>query len=412
MSSLRRSSWDHQSIAEYQARALVNMMRYAVSQVPYYRRLGIVPGDIQSKEDLWSFPIITKDTVQQFGSELIADGYNRSALESSVTSGSSGQPTRTYFDNASWIQCKYSLKIKRMVESGVGLFNRVVIASEYAPTALKTTKAGFLPGSGLFFRQHRISVHESPSTHIEIFKSFRPSALYTFPSYVSELISYCEDHSVLLPNIPVVFTSSEVLRPQIRERIEDFFGAHVCDVYGSTEFKEVAWQCKMGRYHLNFESVYVEPTDMLGNEPASLVLSTLLNKAMPLLRFRIGDFGVIKHDICSCGRESPYIDSILGREVDVLELPSGRRVSPYVLITHSIDHTPEIKKYQFVQTAPERLEIRVTLKPGGRSLKDLEPIANEISARLDDEIDVELIPVEQIPRTKGGKHKDNNITNQ
>ena len=405
VSSLRSSKWDRPSIADHQARALVKMMRYAVGHVPYYRRLGMTPNDFRSVEDLARFPVITKATIQEFEADLIADGFDRSMLDSSVTSGSTGEPTKTYFDRASWLYSKYTLKIRRMVENGVGMFSRVIIASEYAPDALNAQRIGLLPGDGLFFRQRRVSVHETPAAHIDVFNAFKPDALYAFPSYLSELIDFCEDHSILLPNVRVVFTSSEVLSAPLRKRIEKFFGGRVCDIYGSTELKEVAWQCEGGRYHLNFESIYVEPTTVDGGEPAPLVLSTLRNRAMPLLRYRIGDFGKLEYGDCSCGRQSPYIETIAGREVDVLELPSGRRVSPYVLITHGIDRTPEISKYQFAQTDSDQLEIRVTLRSDGRKIEELQPIAKEVAARLNGEVDVRLVEVDHIPRTKGGKHR-------
>ncbi len=405
VSSLRRSKWDRSAIADYQARALVKMMRHAVTHVPYYRRLGLTPNKVRSLDDLDRFPVITKATIQEFNDNLIADGFDQTILESSVTSGSTGEPTTTYFDRASWLHGRYTLKIKRMVENGVGLFSRIIVASEYAPDALKAGRIGRLPGDGLFFQQRRISVHESPAAHVDVFKSFKPDALYAFPSYLSELVDYCEEQSIRLPNARVVFTSSEVLTSQLRKRIEEFFGGRVCDIYGSTELKEVAWQCERGRYHINFESVYVEPVVADEGGPASLVLSTLRNRAMPLLRFRIGDFGKLEHGVCSCGRQSPYIDAISGREVDVLELPSGRRVLPWVLITHSIERTPEISRYQFVQTDSDRLEIRVILRADGRKIEELQPIAKEVAARLDGEVDVKLVEVEHIPRTKGGKHR-------
>jgi len=380
-------------------------MRHAVARVPFYRQLAIVPESIRSAADLQRFPVISKATIQEDQGKFLADGVDRTKLESSVTSGSTGQPTTTYFDRQSWLHGKYTLKILRMVQNGVGLFSRVMIASEYSPDLVNAGSTGFLPGDRLLFRQRRISVHEPPAQHVEAFEAFRPHALYTFPSYVSELIGYCEEHSIALPRIPVVFTSSEVLSDRLRQRIAQYFGARVCDVYGSTELKEVAWQCGEGRHHINFDNVFVEHVgdEDLGHD--FLVLSTLRNRAMPLLRYRIGDIGRVKEGACPCGRQSPFISAISGREVDLLELPSGRRVSPYVLITHRIDHTPEIRKYQFVQTSPNSLEIQVTLGRDGAGIDRLQPIADEVADRLGGEMLVRMVDVDHIPRTERGKHR-------
>jgi phenylacetate-CoA ligase len=405
LGSLRRSRWPADAIVDYQSQALVRIMRHAVARVPFYRQLGIAPEEIRSAADLLLFPVVSKATIQEHQDEFLADGLDRAKLESSVTSGSTGQPTTTYFDRQSWLHGKYTLKIVRMVQNGSGFFSRVMIASEYSPEVVNAGSAGSLPGDRLFFRQRRISVHEAPARHVAAFAAFRPHALYAFPSYISELIAYCEEHSIALPRIPVVFTSSEVLSDGLRQRIARYFGARVCDIYGSTELKEVAWQCTEGRHHVNFDNVFVEHVrdERLGQD--LLLLSTLTNRAMPLLRYRIGDIGRVNAGACPCGRQSPFITAISGREVDLLVLPSGRRVSPYVLITHRIDRTPEIRRYQFVQTSPDSLEIQVTLGPGSAGVDRLQPIADEVADRLGGEMRVTMIDVEQIPRTAGGKHR-------
>jgi len=402
---LRSSRWNSKKICDYQAKSLVQIMRYAVTSVPFYRATGIVADDILSPRDLERFPIICKATIREHQTALIADHLNPEALNFSVTSGSTGEPTKTYFDRSTWLHDKYALKIRRMVENRIGLFSRVLISSEYSPDQLVSGPSQYLPGDGLFFKQRRVSVHQSPESHVDVFREFRPHALYAFPSYVSELMDYCERQSIQLPPLKVVFTSSEVLTDLLRNRIADFFDAKVCDIYGSTEFKEVASECAQGRLHLNFESTYVESVTDARGENNSLILTTLRNRAMPLLRYRIGDFGDSRDEPCACGRQSSWLDSIAGREVDVLVLPSGRRVSPYVLITHGIDNTREILKYQFVQAAPDRLEIQVVLAAEGRSINELQYLAQELAVRLDGEMDVTMVDVGLISRTSGGKHR-------
>jgi len=126
---------------------------------------------------------------------------------------------------------------------------------------------------------------------------------------------------------------------------------------------------------------------------------------MPLIRYRIGDFGRVRNSVCPCGRQSQWIDAIAGREADILVLPSGRRVSPYVLINENIDQTRDILKHQFVQTAPDRLQIRVTLAARARGIDELQHLVDEVAARLDGEMEVTMVDVDRIPRTAGGKQR-------
>ena len=118
----------------------------------------------------------------------------------------------------------------------------------------------------------------------------------------------------------------------------------------STEFKEIAHECAYGRYHINFESVYVETEAEDDQTTPRLLVTSLVNKAMPLIRFDIGDYAKLGHDACACGRESPYLIDIAGREAEFLQLADGRRLSPYLLTT-AVETAPGLVKYQFVQHA-------------------------------------------------------------
>jgi phenylacetate-CoA ligase len=89
-----------------------------------------------------------------------------------------------------------------------------------------------------------------------------------------------------------------------------------------------------------------------------LVLTTLINTAMPLIRFAIGDQASFDSEPCACGRRSPCLSQIDGREGDVITLPSGKRLSPYLLTT-VIEADSSILQYRIVQTAPAAFRIDV-----------------------------------------------------
>src|SRR5665213_2748728 len=165
-----------------------------------------------------------------------------------------------------------------------------VIVSEQAPELLAASTRSGPSGLGVFFSQQRVSIHTPVAQHLEVLAQYRPHIVYAFPSYLLDLYARAGRHGLTLPKIETLYTSSEVLTPAARARIENAFSGRLYDVYGSTEFKEVAWQCRAGRYHVNVESVYVE--GQAADVRAPVILSTLCNVAMPLLRFDIGDRAV------------------------------------------------------------------------------------------------------------------------
>lgn len=393
----RSQWWTARRIEQFQKDRLVQMLRYAVTNVPYYASLNIKPDSIVSVEDIKRFPVLKKSMVQELGDELIAHSFPKDSLYFSRTSGSSGEPTTTYFDENSWLMSKYSLKIRRMTANKVGLFKHVVIVSELRNKEIRNIQS--LPFSQFLFKKTLLSIYDSVQDHLSFLKDTTIDAIYGFPSYFDELIQYCELHNINLPSIPVVFTSSEVLRPMLREKIGKFFGAKVCDIYGSTEFKEVAWQCEYGQYHLNFESVWAENMNSKeddANYKNTFLLTSLHNKAMPLIRYQVGDLVEVKIQKCACGRNSSVLQSISGREIEMMCLPGGKKISPYLLTT-VIEENNLISKYQIRQVAENQLDILyVAQKIKPDEADDLALTIGKIIKQIGNDVSINFHEVESI----------------
>jgi len=399
--ALRSQWWDERRIRDYQEHALVRIMRHAITSVPYYRALGLEPGCIATASDLKRFPVLTKRDLQRAPESFLAERFARDALYASRTSGSSGHPTTTYFDRRAWLLGRYALKMRRIAAtSPLAIGCRVLIISEQKPEELAALAAAAPSGLRPFVRQLRLSIHEPVADHLEALIRWRPHILYAFPSYLLDLIALAERRGAALPPVRTVYTSSEVLTPAAREQIERAFAASVCDVYGSTEFKEVAWQCRFSRYHLNFESVHIEQQESGAAGP--VVLTSLMNFAMPLLRFSIGDRAVFGANSCPCGRHSLNLLGFEGREGDMIDLPDGRRISPYLLTT-AIETDESIRQYRIVQTAVDAFRIDVIVSAPGDSLRWRERLCGELRGILGGAFAVAVREVDALPRAPSGK---------
>lgn len=399
--TLRSQWWSSEQIRDYQARNLVRMMRYAATRVPYYRRLRLNADSLVSAADLLRFPLLDKRQIQREPDAFLADDPARSGAFASRTSGSSGEPTTTYFDRRAWLLSRYALKMRRVaMTSGLGMPKRVLVVSEQAPDELRRNGHSRGCGRGLFFGRRRLSIHTPVDEHLEEMAHYRPHVIYAFPSYLLDVIDTAERLGRALPRIATLCTSSEVLTPAMRARIEHAFAGRLYDVYGSTEFKEVAWQCRAGRYHTNFESVYVEPRPE--GAPAPVVLTTLCNLAMPLLRFDIGDQASFSDEPCPCGRAGQTMRGFVGREGDMITLPSGRRVSPYLLTT-AIESEDSILQYRIVQTAPGAFRIDVIVRSPQQTVAWRARICAQFVHMLGEPVDVTLREVSELERSPGGK---------
>ncbi len=401
LETARSQWWPADRIRDYQNDALVRMMRHVAANVPFYQRLNLRPESIAGAADLERFPVVGKRDIQRDPEAFIANGFARADLYASRTSGSSGQPTTTYFDRRAWLLVKYALKMRRIfATAGIPLLRRVMIISEQPSELLQPLADAAPSGLGVFFRQQYLSIHTPAEHHLTVLARFRPHIIYAFPSYLLDLITTAERRAVALPRIATLYTSSEVLTPAARNRIEAAFGGQLHDVYGSTEFKEVAWQCRHGRYHLNFESVYLEASDP--GRCGRVVLSSLINAAMPLLRFDIGDRAVFAPDTCPCGRVSPQLIEFIGREGEMITLPSRRRISPYLLTT-AIESESSILQYRIVQTEAAAFRVEVVVGSPGESAPWSSRVCEELQRVVGEPVTFSVREVRELARAPGGK---------
>jgi phenylacetate-CoA ligase len=159
-----------------------------------------------------------------------------------------------------------------------------------------------------------------------------------------------------------------MLIPSERKVIEEVFGIKVTDRYGCEEVSLIGCECeKHEGLHLNIEHLFIE---FLGDdgmpvptgEPGRIVVTDLMNKAMPLIRYQVEDMGVPTSRKCSCGRGLSLMESVAGRVADFLIRQDGTRVAGVSLIENTLTRFPGLDQMQLVQHDYTQFEIR--LVPG------------------------------------------------
>ncbi|MCP5328917.1 MAG: hypothetical protein R3E75_10325 [Steroidobacteraceae bacterium] len=402
---LHSERWPATRIAHYQQQRLLETMQHALRKVPFYRSLGIDPASLRSAADLQRFPVLRKADVQRLGTALHADDVDPRYCRVSRTSGSTGQPTETFFCPRSWSLLKGPVKWRRSLTGGLALPERVLVVGEEPQDAAAGTPR-LRPHWPSPLALARLSVHRPFDEQIAFARRWRPTTLYAYPSWYVEFLDRCEQAGLAPPQVRRLFTSSERLTTATRARLEAGFGGRVFDVYGSTEFKEVAAECAHGRRHLIFETTWVEtlPASAPG-EPTELALTTLVNRAMPLLRYALGDFGRIDDTACACGRAAPSLTELRGRVVEFLESADGRRISPYVAST-VIETHPAIARYQLLQARPGELLVRY-IRRSGRDEAEIPGAALQqaLQAALGADCQVRFEAVATLLRSAAGKHR-------
>ena len=362
---------------------LARMLR-AASATGFYRRrfdaAGVGGDDLMlassPEQVLGALAPAGKAELREAGGEILLGGKVRPEWRSSSSSGSTGEPFRVYYDPRAWATLKILVKLRARRACGTRFTDRVALLDAVPPAHAPPSPAA---------RVARISILQPVATVAAELAAFGPDTVYGLPSALLEAAEQLAARGARL-RVRRVFTSGELLRPAVRDAIADAFGARVFDIYGSSETKEIAWECRNGGMHVNADVVRLEVLDDASRPvpdgvEGNLVATLLVNRAMPLLRYRTGDRGSLLAERCGCGHAFPLLGVVTGRRADVLVLPGGRRVSPYAL-TCAMERVGDVLRYQVTQLEPARLRVRAILDPGA----DRTRIAGRIRAVLRGEV--------------------------
>jgi phenylacetate-CoA ligase len=378
--------------------------------VPYYTRimneLGLQPDDFEELKDLAKLPIVTKDIIRQNYTDFFNRNFDMDTCCRSHSSGSTGEPFWTLYNATCWLRKKYLSKIRARMACGMGLGNKVAIfEAEGEELIAKKNRSFFLHTP--VFRIKMFSLFAALEDTLRSFVSFNPHSAYGPPSFFFNLARALCKKNTPIPNLKQIFTSSEYLETNVRDYLCDAFKADVFDVYGSTELKEVAWECGAhGGYHINEDEVICEiVNDGHAADPGTvgdIVLTDLHNRVMPLIRYKIHDRGLILPEQCGCGITFRLMKPCAGRASEYITLPNGDELSPYFFTT-SIEKIDGLLQYQIVQENKDTLTLRAIMR------KDKKDSASEIKHILQKIIDytmqIEVHIVSEIELERNGKFK-------
>jgi phenylacetate-CoA ligase len=127
-----------------------------------------------------------------------------------------------------------------------------------------------------------------------------------------------------------------------------------------------------------------------------------VNRATVLLNYRLGDLAAILPDPCPCGRSPPLLGSLEGRRDEWIELASGRTIHP-MAVRRLFTKEEQIWQYQVIQESPARFRISLVAAPSCNRAAARERLAAGFRAHLGREVATEVVFVDAIERTPGGK---------
>jgi phenylacetate-CoA ligase len=403
--TLLRQYGSGMGLRRLQLRQVNRLLAFCRQRVPYYRADPRYPDHpLRSLEELTALPILAKQAVRERNDQFVADGVNPRRCVMFHTSGTTGQRMRVLHDRSSYDYMRAG-NVRRFFSTG-----------RYTPASRLTNIRFFQPPRralervGLF-RQHFVS-SERPMAEVkrELLGN-RPHVLMGYPTHLRELLrSLGEDERrQLRRTLRMVMTDSELLAPASRRALTEGFGVPVFDEYGAWELLNIYYECRRGGRHIAEDRILVEVVgddgDPVPDGTEGWVVAThLRERAMPLVRYWLGDAGLIEPGRCPCGRRFRTMRLTRGRENDNITLPGGKRLWSQTFLGIAERH-PGVAEC-FVRQDRDG-SIRVHVVPTDRSADGTAAVLNSVRAHLFEvagsPFPLEVVPADRVPLTVGGK---------
>ena len=246
---------------------------------------------------------------------------------------------------------------------------------------------------------------------ISVLNAKRPKLIVAYTDSIYELANFAEREGLEVLQQKAIITSAGTLYPFIRKKIEKVFQCRVFNRYGSREVGDIAcervdceclWVAPWGSY--------LEIIDSAGNRvpdgtEGEILVTSLLNFAMPLVRYKIGDRGTLTgQNIGTRNVSGQFLEDVVGRIDDTFKTTTGTFIhSGYFMVI--LFHKAWIRKYQIVQKSSSLITYRFVKSESACQQSDLDEISQKTKFVMGENCDVVFEFVEDIPESDSGKYR-------
>lgn len=412
---LERSQWaSREDLLARQAALLRAQATHAVRTVPYYRgtfAAASIDPERMTVADLLRLPILTKSKIRELGTGLVAIGYDPQALRHHKTGGSTGVALQTFFER-DWEERRNADALR--ANEWAGWYHGMKVAAVWGnPPVARTWKQRLrsrLYDRIMYLDTMRIE-RATLDDFVERWRREQPAIVYGHSHSIFLVARHLLEHRIEDLRPRGIVSTSMMLLPHERSAIERAFGCKVTDRYGCEEVALIACECERhDGMHLNIEHLVVEFLDDEGQpvapgEEGRIVVTDLYNRAMPLIRYEVGDVGVPAGERrCACGRGMPLMERVIGRVADYLKRRDGSLVAGVSLVERTLTKVAGIEQMQIVQPAIGRLIVNFV--PGaGFDGQTQAALAQEFVDGFGEPLDFDFRQLERIPQERSGKYR-------
>ena len=395
----RHNAWSREALEAHQQMSLREAIQYAVDHSPYYREtIGHL---VKANAPFSEFPVLTKrELIRNFDHIMTDRRLNLHDLEShlagpnpggvlwgeyraAATGGTTRERAIIVYDQLAWdTGIASSLRCICRNESGPQL--KIIGIGASSPIHLSNRIYEALRADQL--NAPKVSVTMPIAEVVAALNVYQPDVIITYPSYIKVLIVEQRERRLhLAPK--AIYSVAETLAPEVCDLVRETWGIRVSNRYNSTETFASGSECEhFNGIHLPEDIVIYEPVDD-GNHPvdentysSKLLITTLFNRALPLIRYELSDMVKMTTASCSCGRPFSRVTSIIGRREEVLRFPGKNGVE--VSIHAGQLRSPLIRMPGLLQFQFGRVESGIQVKISARDPKQADKIAFNVQQEV------------------------------
>jgi phenylacetate-CoA ligase len=404
--------WSVEEIRAYQIKELRRVLHHAANHCPYYQqkfmRAAFRPEGIRDLSDLEQCPLLEKSELLEHREQMVSVQIPKKRRLYITTGGSTGVPVGFYLEKGVSRPKEQAFLETMWQRAGYFKNARVAVIRGHLTT---THAAGRISRydatrNWLLLSSSHLTPERIPE-YLEALARFKPDFLHAYPSAALQLAGYLESTSQSVPvRLRAVLCGSERLTLSQKKLIERVFQCRVYRWYGHSERVVLAGEghhSELFYFFPQYGLVEFSPAD---SEGLSEVIGTSFhNLAMPLIRYRTGDFVRLADPRKDGELEFPWAAAadVVGREQEFLVSASGRRISLTAFNMHD-DIFDDLYAVQFYQQQPGIVEFRYVAGASFHTSR-LPRIEQGIRRKLGDDFQIQIRAVPEVEKTARGKHR-------
>ena len=365
--------------------------------------------------EIWEdIPVMQKKDLQIPLNERFSKGFSKSNCYINKTSGSSGHPLifakEKYCHALTWAEI-----INRFGWHGID-FNKSYQARFYGITLdfinnKKERLKDFLS------HRFRFPIFDLSDEKLEAyFKKFQYKKFQYINGYTSSIVlfaKFLKSKNVVLtdvcPTLKKCVVTSEMLYNNDKKLLKTWLGVPIINEYGAAELDLVAFTNLENDFIVNSETLFIEILDennkvLPYGQSGKIVITSLFNKANPLIRYEIGDTGILSENSTY---KTPILKELIGRTNDIAKLPSGKVVPglTFYYVTKSvIEEDGNVKEFIIEQTKIDSFTI-IYCSDNELNQSEINKVKKELFNYLENGLILSFERVKVLKRNKRGKLK-------